>query len=181
MNSKIVTVATLHKIAEDVRAQGKRLITTNGTFDILHAGHVQFLEQACALGDVLIVGLNSDKSVKSYKGDKRPLNSQHDRAVVLSGLRCVDYVVIFDEREPSALLDVIKPHVHVKAGDYTLDASNEFPASKIWERETVEKNGGEVRILPLLTGRSTTSLIKRIVDVYKDEKDFKECMGQSQI
>ena len=177
MQEKIASLENVRKACEQFRSAGKKIITTNGTFDILHAGHVQFLEQAKKLGDVLIVGLNSDNSVKSYKGDKRPINNQNDRAAVLAGLECVDYVIIFDEREPSALLEKIKPHIHVKAGDYTLDNAKETPSTKVWERETVEKNGGEVRILPLLNGRSTTDLIKKIVETYENCNEYKECVG----
>ncbi|MBI4016509.1 MAG: D-glycero-beta-D-manno-heptose 1-phosphate adenylyltransferase [Candidatus Aenigmarchaeota archaeon] len=175
MQNKIFDVKSIMRICEQFKS--KKIVTTNGAFDILHAGHVQFLQQAKALGDVLIVGLNSDKSVKSYKGNKRPLNNQEDRAAVLSALSCVDYVVMFDEKDPCVLLEAIKPNIHVKAGDYTLDAAKETPSTKVWERETVETNGGEVRILPLLNGRSTTDLIRKIVETYKDEKEYKECVG----
>jgi len=178
MQSKIVTIEQITFIAARLRAESKKIITTNGTFDILHAGHVQFLEEAKTLGDVLIVGLNSDASVKQYKGDKRPINGQEDRAFVLSALACVDYVVVFDEREPSELLDCIKPNIHVKAADYTLDKNNDQPHTKIWERETVEKNGGVVKLLSLQAGKSTTNIIQRIIELYKDERVFKECQNR---
>ncbi len=175
MQHKTVFREQITHIASRLHVENKKIITTNGTFDILHAGHVQFLEDAKALGDVLIVGLNSDASVKQYKGDKRPINGQEDRARVLSALACVDYVVVFDEREPSALLECIKPHIHAKATDYTLDKNNEQLHTKIWEKETVEKHGGTVKLLPLSQGKSTTHIIQRIIELYKDEHAFKEC------
>ena len=175
MNYKIINKDQIKLIADKLRKQRKCVITTNDTFDIIHAGHIQFLEQGKALGDVLIIGLNSDESVKKYKGDKRPINSQNDRSIVLSALNCVDYIVIFDEPEPSLLLEYIKPNIHVKAGDYTIDPSKENSSNKVWEREIVEKNGGQVKILPLLNGRSTTSIIQKIVETYKNETNYKEC------
>ena len=178
MNTKLVSREEITKIAAGLRVDNKRIVTTNGTFDILHIGHVQLLEDAKALGDVLIVGLNSDTSVKQYKGDKRPINTQEDRARVLSAFTCVDYVVMFDEPEPSALLECIKPNIHVKAADYTLETNKEQQHTKIWERETVEKNGGVVKLLPLIAGKSTTNIIKNIIAVYQNADTFKECLGK---
>ncbi|MBX7134256.1 MAG: D-glycero-beta-D-manno-heptose 1-phosphate adenylyltransferase [Fimbriimonadaceae bacterium] len=134
---------------------GKRLVFTNGVFDILHAGHVTYLAQARALGDLLIVGLNSDSSVRGLgKGADRPINPEGDRAVVLSALRAVDGVVVFGEPTPEALILALKPEVHVKGGDYDPEQMPETPL--------VRSYGGEVVILPLLAGRSTTSILDRL-------------------
>lgn len=154
----VVTNKEISKIAGELRKCGKKIVTTNGCFDILHTGHVQVLQEAKKLGDLLVVCINSDSSVKQNKGDKRPINNEKDRAELISSLACVDYAVIFDEKEPSAILSSIKPHIHTKAADYTID--------KIIERKTVEENGGEVRILKLVTGKSTTGLITKIVETY---------------
>jgi D-glycero-beta-D-manno-heptose 1-phosphate adenylyltransferase len=134
--------------------QGKRLVFTNGVFDILHAGHVQYLERAKALGDLLIVGINTDASVKTLnKGANRPVNTEADRAAVLSALRCVDGVLLFDEQTPERLIAELKPDVHVKGGDYK--------EQDLLEARIVREYGGEVVILPLLEGRSTTSILQR--------------------
>lgn len=134
--------------------QGRRLVFTNGVFDILHAGHVRYLQEAAEFGDVLLVGLNSDASVRTLgKGPDRPINSESDRAEVLAALRCVAGVVIFGESTPEALISLLRPDVHVKGGDYTVES---LPESKI-----VLGYGGEVRILPLLAGRSTTGILTK--------------------
>src|SRR5207253_531769 len=134
---------------------GKRLVFTNGVFDILHAGHVRYLSQARELGDLLIVGLNTDESVRSLgKSPNRPVNPLVDRAAVLGALRCVDAVVAFGEATPEAIIAVLKPEVHVKGGDYQAE---DLPESKI-----VWSYGGEVVILPTLEGRSTTSTLKKL-------------------
>lgn len=155
---KITTQEEISKICEELKKQDKKIVTTNGCFDIFHTGHLQALKEAKKLGDILIVCINSDASVKQNKGDKRPINSQKDRAEIIAALECVDYTVIFEEKEPSQILSQIKPNIHTKAADYTID--------KIIEKKTVEENGGEVRILNLLQGKSTTEIIKKIVDSY---------------
>jgi len=136
-----------------------RLVFTNGCYDILHPGHVDLLQRARAQGDGLILGLNSDASVRRIKGEvagpKRPLNSQDERAFVLAGLGCVDFVVIFDEDTPLELIRAVRPQVLVKGGDW--------PVSAIVGREVVEADGGQVLSLPLLPGYSTTGLIERIL------------------
>ena len=142
---------------EKLRAAGKKIVFTNGAFDILHAGHVAYLNFAREQGDVLVVGLNSDASVKRYKGDKRPINSQDDRARVLAGLECVDFVVVFDEDEPAALIGELLPHVLVKGADW---------AHYVIGRDIVEKYGGCVVLAQMTEGRSTSSMIERIVDAY---------------
>lgn len=131
------------------------MVFTNGCYDVLHAGHVDLLQRARALGDSLVLGLNSDESVKMLgKGDDRPLNSQDDRAFVLAGLECVDYIVIFHESTPLELIKGVRPQVLVKGGDWTPD--------KIVGREVVEKAGGEVVSLPLLEGYSTTGFLEKV-------------------
>ncbi len=136
------------------REAGRRVVFTNGCFDVLHAGHVRYLAQARALGDVLVVGLNSDASVRRLKGAGRPVNPQDDRATVLAALRCVDHVVVFDEDMPVRLVGLVRPDLYVKGGDYTADALPEAPV--------VRRHGGEVRILPYLDGRSTSAILARI-------------------
>ncbi|MCB0096257.1 MAG: SIS domain-containing protein [Caldilineaceae bacterium] len=137
------------------RAAGRKIVTTNGCFDLLHAGHVQFLHRARAQGDLLVVALNSDKSVHALKGSGRPILAETDRATMLAALRAVDYVVIFDDLLPNLTLEQIKPHVHVKAADYD--------ARQLPEAEIVEQNHGRVSILPLVGGYSTSQLVERIV------------------
>ncbi len=135
--------------------QGRTLVFTNGVFDILHAGHVTYLEQARALGDILVVALNSDQSVKNLnKAPDRPINTLEDRLTIIRALRCVDFAVSFWENTPENLISLIKPDIHVKGGDYTPE---QLPETKI-----VRSYGGEVIILPFLTGRSTTSILDRL-------------------
>jgi len=143
---------------EIVRLQkaGKKVVFTNGVFDILHVGHLTYLEEARNLGDILVVGVNSDASVKVNKGDKRPINSETSRAYVLLGTKFVDYTVIFDEKTPEKLLDILKPGIHVKGGDYKKE---DLPETKV-----VEKNGGEVKILSFVDNISTTEIINKIID-----------------
>lgn len=143
-------IATLR---ERLSAEGKKVVFTNGVFDILHAGHVTYLEQARELGDVLIIGLNTDDSVKRLKGPDRPVNTESDRAIVLQGLRCVDHVVYFATDTPLALIEALSPQVLVKGADYSV--------ASVVGSEFVLRNGGEVRLIPLLEGRSTTNIINR--------------------
>lgn len=150
----IVTREQLQSELEPLRASGKNIISTNGVFDILHAGHIRYLTAARRMGDLLIVGINSDNSTRHIKGSERPLNGEHDRAEVLDALRCVDFVTIFDETDPRTLLHIIRPAIHVKGGDYTID--------RIIEKETVEAGGGKVILLPPSEGYSTTNIIEKI-------------------
>lgn len=136
------------------RAAGKRIVFTNGCFDILHHGHISYLNRAKALGDVLIVGLNSDASVRALKGPRRPINPEGDRAAVLAALGCVDLVVLFEEATPARLIEAIRPDLFVKGGDYTIATLPEAPL--------VQRLGGEVKLLDFLDDRSTTSIIDRI-------------------
>lgn len=140
------------------RSEGRQIVFTNGCFDILHRGHIRYLNQAKALGDVLIVGVNSDSSIQRLKGPDRPINSVEDRVDVLSALSCIDDIVVFDDDTPCNLIRTIRPNVFVKGGDYTID--------RLPEAALVKKYGGVVKILPFLSDRSTTGIIDRIRKVY---------------
>ena len=133
---------------------GKRLVFTNGCFDLLHTGHIRYLTEARALGDALLVALNADASVSAIKGPKRPLNHEQDRAEVLAALRCVDGVVIFSEPRATGLIETIRPHVYAKGGDYTVDSLNAE------ERAALEASGADIKILSLVPGRSTTHTLQ---------------------
>lgn len=148
---KIFTADLLRQQVEIWKAQGRRIVVTNGCFDLLHAGHITTLEAARACGNVLIVGVNSDASVKRLKGPERPLNNEDDRARVIAALHCVDAVTIFEEDTAENLLELVQPHVYVKGGDYTPETLPEYP--------TLLRFGGELVLFPLLDGRSTTRLI----------------------
>jgi len=158
INKKIVTLNRLIGIVKKLKKQDKKIVTTNGVFDILHLGHVKYLEQAKKLGDVLIVGVNSDPSVRHIKGDKRPINNEKSRIGVIAGLESVDFAFLFNEKDPKKWLSKIKPEIHVKAGDYEI--------SKIIEKDVVEKNGGKIIIAKVLKGYSTTGLIDKILRFY---------------
>ena len=137
-----------------LRAAGQRIVFTNGCFDILHAGHVRYLTQARSLGDCLVLGLNTDASVRRLKGETRPVNRELDRAEVVGALAAVDYVVLFDEPTAEVLVEKVRPAVYAKGGDYTRET---LPEAKI-----VERYGGEVHFIGLVPGRSTTKIIERI-------------------
>lgn len=143
---------------EKLRQQGKVIVSTNGVFDLLHVGHVRYLQTARQLGDVLVVGINSDTGTRQLKGSSRPITPQEERAEILAALTCVDYVTFFDEPTPEALLEQIRPHVHVKGGDYD--------PTKIPEAKVVEKYGGRVVVVPFVQGHSTTKMLQRIRDAY---------------
>ena len=140
---------------DDLRRLGKKIVFTNGCFDIIHAGHVRYLTTAKNFGDVLIVGLNTDESVKRLKGNSRPINNQFDRAEVLLGLKAVDHVIFFGEQTAENLIAEIKPNVYVKGGDYTLET---LPEAKI-----VQRCGGRVELVNLVAGHSTTNIIGKIL------------------
>ena len=154
---KIASAAEMREVRDRLAAQDKKLVFTNGCFDIVHRGHVTYLTFARNQGDALVVGVNSDASVKRNKGDDRPINSEEDRAYVLASLRAVDYVVIFDDEEPKDLIAQILPQVLVKGSDW---------AHYVSGREIVEANGGQVVLAEMVEGRSTTGTIERIVQVY---------------
>lgn len=150
----LVKQSELNNLLKQLRAQGKTIVTTNGCFDILHVGHVRYLEKAKSFGDVLIVALNSDKSVKSIKGDSRPINNENDRAEILSALRSVDYVVLFDEDSPINLLLQIKPDVHTKGADYTVET--------LPEAKGIIEAGGRIEFISFVEGKSTTAVIEKM-------------------
>ena len=160
VKDNLLTVEEMRKEIVKLQKDGKRVVFTNGVFDILHIGHLTYLEEAGNLGDILVVGVNSDASVKVNKGDKRPINSEKNRAYVLLGTKFVNYAVIFDEKTPEKLLDILKPDVHVKGGDYKKE---DLPETKI-----VEGNGGEVKILSFVDNVSTTQIINKIIEAYKN-------------
>lgn len=155
MRNKIKTKDELRDILEGLKRRGKKIVFTNGCFDILHVGHVRCLEEASKLGDTLVVALNSDRSVQTIKGPPKPFTPEAARAEVLSALACVDYVVIFDEPDPLELITSLKPNVLVKGGDWTSETTI--------GREVVEKAGGKVVIIPQIQGVSTTGIIDRII------------------
>ncbi len=154
MSGKVISTEELRGEREQMRAEGRRLVFTNGCFDVLHIGHVRYLTRARALGDALVVAINSDRAVRELKGAGRPVMSEGERAEMLAALRAVDYVTIFDALSPRALIAELLPDVLVKGGDYALD--------EIHGREEVEAAGGRVVSLPFIEGASTTGIIERI-------------------
>lgn len=153
---RILGASDLAEVRDAMGRSGRKLVFTNGCFDLLHAGHVRYLRQARGLGDALAVGLNSDRSVRELKGEGRPVNPEHDRAEVLSALSCVDYVVVFDGKRATDVLRAVRPHIYAKGGDYTPDTLD------AGEREALAECGADVRILPLVPGRSTTSILEKL-------------------
>ena len=160
MIEKILTPEVMLGERQRLRAVGKRLVFTNGVFDLLHVGHVRYLTQARALGDALVVAINSDRTVRELKGADRPVFNEAERAEILAALRVVDYVTIFDDVSPRSLIAELLPDVLVKGGDYGLD--------QIHGREEVEAAGGKVISLPFVAGSSTTTLIQKINRGYAD-------------
>ena len=152
---KLKSVAELAAISARFAAAGKRLVFTNGCFDLLHAGHVRYLQQARALGDALLVALNGDASVRALKGPTRPINHETDRAEVLAALACVDFVTVFQTERITDLARTIRPQVYAKGGDYTVESLD--PG----ERTALQEAGAEIRILPLVPGKSTTGIIEK--------------------
>ncbi len=159
--TKILTCGQMLAERSKLKAQGRKLVFTNGCFDILHAGHVTYLEFARAQGDCLVLGLNSDASVRRNKGDDRPINHEDDRARVIAALECIDYVVLFDEDEPKALVEKIIPDVLVKGADW---------AHYVSGREAVEAAGGKVVLAQMVAGRSTTGTIEKVLKVYGEKQ-----------
>ncbi len=143
----------ISEIVTSLKAKGKKIVFTNGCFDILHVGHVRYLKEAKALGDILILGLNSDYSVKSLKGSNRPINNESDRAEVLIALKAIDYVVIFDEKTAENIVGEVKPDIYAKGGDYSIDT---LPEAKI-----VAEHGGKTVLLQLVDGKSSTNIINK--------------------
>jgi rfaE bifunctional protein nucleotidyltransferase chain/domain len=158
MRSKILKLSDLVKVLESLREAGKRIVFTNGCFDILHAGHVRYLAAARSKGDALVLGLNSDVSVKSIKPENRPIVSQDQRAEVLASLACVDYITIFDEPDPLALIQTIKPDVLIKGADWK--------ETEIIGSDVVKSYGGKVIRIEVVPGISTSRIIQRILKLY---------------
>ena len=152
---KLKSPAELAALCAQLGARGRRLVFTNGCFDLLHVGHVRYLQQARALGDALLVAVNGDASVRALKGPTRPIHGEHARAEVLAALSCVDFVTIFHTERVTDLVSAIRPQVYAKGGDYTVDSLD--PG----ERGALEKVGAEIRILPLVPGKSTTGTIAK--------------------
>lgn len=151
----------LSMLLERERERGRRIVFTNGCFDLLHVGHVKYLQKARSLGDLLVLGLNSDASIRRLKGPKRPLIGEEERAHLMAALKCIDFVVIFDEDTPLELIGVVKPHILVKGGDYTPEG--------VVGKDLVESYGGRVAIIPFVDGKSTTNVIETILERYRDE------------
>jgi D-glycero-D-manno-heptose 1,7-bisphosphate phosphatase len=158
---KILTRGDLAKISEEARKNGKTVGFTSGSFDLLHAGHVTYLEEAKTMCDLLLVGVNDNASVKSYKGDMRPIVSEENRVRVIAGLECVSYAFLFSERRNQANIEALKPHFYIKAGDYS--------ASDLTSAKYLEPWKGEVKIVPFRNGLSTTKVIERVLEVYGHE------------
>jgi rfaE bifunctional protein nucleotidyltransferase chain/domain len=154
VSGKVKSLDDLKRIADQARRDGKTVVLTNGCFDLLHRGHVHILREAKALGDILIVAINSDRSVKAIKGPSRPVLSQSDRTELLAAMEMVDYVALFDEPDPYDLIAAVRPNVLVKGGDWGSD--------QIVGADIVKRNGGKVAVIPYLKGFSTTEIIERI-------------------
>ena len=159
MTDKVKTQDELIPILDTLRKKGKKVVFTNGCFDILHVGHVRYLKEAKGYGDILIVAVNSDSSVKTIKGDKRPIVSQSERAEVVAALEMVDYVTMFDEDTPYNVIKKLQPDVLIKGGDWTID--------KIVGRDIVEARGGKVIAIPFIEGASTTGIVERVLERYR--------------
>jgi len=158
MHSKIKSVEELRPLLEILRGMGKKIVFTNGCFDLIHTGHTRYLAQAKSLGDLLVVAVNSDDSVRMIKGKKRPINSQADRAETLAALDTVDFVTTFNEPDPSKVIAQLQPDVLVKGGDW--------PVEKIIGHDIVEARGGKTISVPYIEGASTTGIIEKILKKY---------------
>ena len=152
----------IEKLCEILHRAGEKIVFTNGCFDILHAGHVRYLEKARSFGDCLVLGLNTDASVRGNKGPSRPINSELDRAEVVGALKSVDYVVLFGEKTAETIIAKVRPDVYVKGGDYTLET---LPEAKI-----VQSYGGRVEFIQMVAGRSTTNVIEKIREEMKGQR-----------
>ncbi len=156
---KIVVFSKLRTVVSKLKAKNKKIVFTNGCFDLIHTGHVKYLEKARSFGDILIVGINSDSSMKKIKGSKRPIIAQGDRARIIAGLESVDYVSIFDEATPLRLIKAVKPDVLVKGADWEL--------TKMVGADYIKSYGGSAISIPLVKGRSTSHIIRKIVSRFK--------------
>jgi D-glycero-beta-D-manno-heptose 1-phosphate adenylyltransferase len=165
VSQKIISLNDIEKYVFRLRFLSKRIVFTNGVFDVLHPGHVDYLSKALEFGDILIVGLNSDDSVRSLgKADNRPINNEMSRAIVLAGLHCVAGVIIFNGTNPFQLIKKIIPDVIVKGGDYDANEINESSKKYIVGSDLVKQSGGSVEVIPFLEGFSTTSIISKILN-----------------
>lgn len=160
-DSKILPREKLAHLLDDMRTSGKKIVFTNGCFDLLHAGHVKYLQHARKLGDLLVLGLNSDDSIRRLKGPKRPLLEQSERAQILAALNCVDFLTIFEEDTPLELLRQLRPDILVKGGDYSAD--------EVVGKELVESHGGRVELIRFIDGKSTTNIINKVLSRYRNE------------
>lgn len=151
---KVIDRKNIVEFTNELRKDGKTIVTTNGCFDILHVGHVRYLQKTKTFADYSVVMLNSDKSVRSIKGPTRPVNNENDRAEILCALDCVDFVVLFDEDSPQNLIAEIKPDVHTKGADYTVET--------LPEAKTIMENGGRIEFISFVEGKSTTSIIEKM-------------------
>ncbi len=158
MHQKIITVQKLRPLLDILRATGKKIVFTNGCFDLIHTGHTRYLAKAGSFGDILVVAVNSDTSVRTIKGEKRPINTQTDRAEALAALESVDFVIVFDEPNPHRVISELQPDVLVKGGDW--------PIEKIIGRDIVEARGGKVVSVGYIEGASTTGIIEKILKNY---------------
>ena len=164
LHDKLKSLVELLEIRQNMRKKLKKVVFTNGVFDLLHRGHVEYLAHARELGDSLFLGLNSDISVTKVKGPGKPLVKEEDRAFVLAGLAAVDYICFFDEETPQKLIEALIPDILVKGGDYQID--------EIVGKEIVEKNGGKVETIPLVNGYSTTELMKKIAQLTSQKESI---------
>ena len=153
---RLISSDGLAVLGAEYAAQGKKLVLTNGCFDLLHTGHVRYLEQARGCGDALIVAVNSDTSVRELKGPDRPLNGELDRAELLAALRCVDHVTIFSGKRVTDVIRLLRPAIYAKGGDYTLETLDSG------ERAALEETGAEISLLQLVPGRSTTGILEKM-------------------
>jgi D-beta-D-heptose 7-phosphate kinase/D-beta-D-heptose 1-phosphate adenosyltransferase len=161
-NNKIFSRSALATELQRRQQAGERGVFTNGCFDLLHLGHVRYLQEARALGDFLVLGLNSDESVRLLKGEMRPLVAEQERAEILAALACIDYVTIFPERTASALLELLQPAIYVKGGDYAGAQTGHIDTERLPEAKVVQAYGGIVQLIPYLANHSTTELIAKI-------------------
>jgi len=162
LKNKIKPLTELVEIRKALKKQNRKVVFTNGVFDIIHRGHVEYLDTAKSLGDILMVGLNSDASVRKVKGAGKPIVCQEDRAIVLAGLSSVDYISYFDEKTPHCIISSLLPDILVKGGDYNLD--------EIVGRGVVENTGGKVITIPLTPGFSTSDVIRKVAQLIKERK-----------
>jgi D-glycero-beta-D-manno-heptose 1-phosphate adenylyltransferase len=164
MNAKIVELEELSDRCGKLRDAGKKIVATNGCFDLLHVGHVRYLQAARAFGDVLAVGVNGDRSVRELKGTGRPLRSENDRAEILAALQCVDLITVFPQVRATQFLAAVRPAVYVKGGDYTAETLNKE------ERSILNKAGAEIRLIPFEAGYSTSRLIEQVCKSKSSQK-----------